>query len=443
MTLKRKIIASLAGFLAAGLTLSGCAAQDNNGGGDPSAGGDQVVKFWTWNPDDKTAVQYIEAFEASHPGIKIEHRFIQYSDYVNTTQLGLQSGSGPDVFGLQVGALTNQFAPLAADLAPALEQGLGSDWKDQLISTDQLNVDGKQVGLPWMVTGGGLVWANQTMIDGLGLTVPTNKSELLDFCKAVSAAGKACMMQGAKDAWQNIDVYQAIVNQIAPGEFYKALAGEADFSSAPFVKAFATWKGLFDEGVFQDGALGATAYPDANDAFKKGDAALIAFGTWQNGDTTKTRLATYAEQYGDAFDPATVFMPYAFPLLEEGGTTGSLFGGPDVGFAVASGSKVKDAATEFALWLSSSEEAQKMMAKTVQQPALKAVSLDVSDVSTPEQVSALENQGPALADMIGPREIQSADVRTALGDALSAVASGQQTPEDAAKAVQTAIDAAK
>jgi raffinose/stachyose/melibiose transport system substrate-binding protein len=45
--------------------------------------------------------------------------------------------------------------------------------------------------------------------------------------------------------------------------------------------------------------------------------------------------------------------------------------------------------------------------------------------------------------MIGPREIQSADVRTALGDALSAVASGQQSPEDAAKAVQTAIDAAQ
>ncbi|MFT3889129.1 MAG: ABC transporter substrate-binding protein [Arachnia sp.] len=452
MTLKRKILAGLASLLAAGLTLTACGspAPTNTGGttapstgGGGGGGGDQVVKFWSWNPDENTAKPYIAAFEASHPGIKIEHRFIQYSDYVNTTQLGLQSGSGPDVFGLQVGALTNQFAPLAADLAPALAETVGADWADKLISVDQLKVDDKQVAVPWMVTGGGLVWANQTLVDSLNLTVPTTKAELLTFCAAVKQAGKTCMIQGAKDAWQNIDVYQAIINQIAPGEFYKALDGQASFTGDAFVTAFGTFKALFDDGVFQDGALGMTAYPDANDAFKKGEAALIAFGTWQNSDTTKTRLAQYAETYGDAFDTKTVFMPYAFPLLQEGGTTGKLFGGPDVGFAVAANSKVSDAATTFALWLTASEEGQKMMAKTVQQPALKSVPLDLSDVSTPEQVTALESQGPALADMIGPREIQSADVRTALGDALSAVASGQQSPQDAAAAVQTAIDASK
>lgn len=444
MTLKRRIIVGLAGLLTAGVALTGCGSPDSGTDGTTAptggGGGEQIVKFWTWNPDDSSAKAYIAAFEASHPGIKMEHRFIQYSDYVNTTQLGLQSGSGPDVFGLQVGALTTQFAPLAADLGPAVEEKIGAD---NLISIEQLNVDGKQVAVPWMVTGGGLIWANQTLVDSLGLTVPTTKAELLTFCEAVKAAGKACMAQGAKDAWQNIDVYQAIVNQIAPGEFYKALDGQADFGGEAFVKAFATWKSLFDDGVFWDGALGMTAYPEANDAFTKGEAALIAFGTWQNSATTHPWIERAVETYGDAFDPDTIAMPYDFPLLEEGGSAGRLFGGPDVGFAVAANSTVPDAATTFALWLTGSEEAQTMMAKTVQQPALKSVPLDLSDVITPEQVAALESQGPALADMIGPREIQSADVRTALGDALSAVASGQQSPEDAAKAVQTAIDAAQ
>lgn len=434
---RKRAVAAVAMTGIAALALSACAS----GASEESEDGTQTVAFWTWNPDQDTAVPYIEAFEKEHPDITIEHRFIQYSDYVNATQLALTSGSGPDVFGLQVGALTEQFAPLTEDLTPYLEESVGSDWADQLTATDQLQVEGKQVGVPWMITGGGLVWANQTLVDSLGLTVPTDAASLKTFCDAVKAAGKACLIQGAKDAWQNIDVYQTIMNQIAPGEFYDAIVGDAPFDTADFVQGFSVWKGLFDQGIVQEGALGATAYPDANDAFRKGEAALIAFGTWQNGDTTKTRLAQYAETYGSDALNETIFMPYSFPVLVEGGSVSGLFGGPDVGFGVASGSKVKDAAATFALWLSSSEEAQSLMAKSVQQPALKSVPLDLSDVVNDEQRSALEAQGPELADLVGARQIPSADVQTALGDALSAVASGQQTPEDAAKSVSDAIAA--
>ncbi|MEA5119450.1 MAG: ABC transporter substrate-binding protein [Propionicimonas sp.] len=441
---KPKGLSLVAAGIATALLLAGCGSNpapstSSSAGGGSAPAAQTTIDLWSWNPDEKTAVSYIEAFEKENPTIKVTPRFIQYSDYVNTVQLALQSGSGPDVFGIQVGALTNQFAPLSEDLAPALEAKLGADWKDKLTATDQLAVDGKQVGAPWMITGGGLIWANQTLVDSLGLKVPTTMAELKTFCRAVKDAGKACMLQGAKDAWQNIDVYQSIINQIAPGEFYKALAGQADFSGPDFVKAFDIWKSFFDDGIFIDGALGMTGYPDANDAFKKGEGALIAFGSWQNADTTNKRLAEYAESYGDAFDPNTVFMPYFFPQVVDGGTTGTMFGGPDVGFAVASSSDAKEAAETFVTWLSASETGQKLMAKTVQQPALKSVPLDLSDVTTDAQKAALEAQGPALADMIGARQIDSADVNTALGDALSAVASGQQSSADAAKAVQAAI----
>lgn len=439
---RRNLLAAASLGLAATLATSACSATPASTASSASSG-PTTISMWSWNPDEETAKTYIKAFEASHPDITVEMRFIQYSDYPNTTQLALQSGSGPDVFGLQVGALANQFAPLAEDLTPAITKQLGDDWKSKLTAADQLAVDGKQVGLPWMITGGGLIWANQTLVDSLGLSVPTTMAELKTFCAAVKKADKKCIVQGAKDAWQNIDVYQAIINQISPGLFYKAMAGEADFSSPEFVKAFEVWKSFFADGLFQDGALGATAYPDANDAFHKGEAALMVNGTWQNADTTTPRLAQYVETYGKSFDPKTVFMPYFFPQVVDGGTTGTMFGGPDVGFAVSSSSKSKAAAETFVTWLTASEEGQSLMAKTVQQPALSSVPLDLSEVVTPEQVKALEAQGPALKDMIGPREIQNADVKTALGDALSAVASGQQSPTDAAASVQTAIAAAK
>lgn len=431
-----RVVAGIVAAAVAGLALAGCAPS----GETTESPGTTTVSWWAWNPDEATAKTYIDAFEAEHPEITIDYRFIQYSDYANTVQLGLQSGSGPDVFGTQVGALTSQFAPLAEDLAPVLQEQLGADWKDKISAWDQLMVDGKLVGSPWMTTGGGLMWANQTMLDELGLTFPTDYAGLLDFCAAVKAAGKACVVQGAKDAWQNLDVFQIIANQIAPGEFYKALAGDADFDDATFVQAFETWKKLFDDGVFQDGALGATGYPDANDAFKKQEAALIFFGTWQNADTTKTRMKQYVETYGEQIADV-IFMPYFPPALVPNGKTGTLFGGPDVGFAVSDSSKVKDAAHTFVMWLTAETGGQEIMAKRVIQPALLSVSPDMSDVITDEQRAALSEQSEPLANLIGARQIADADVQTALGDALSAVASGQQTPQDAAKAVQAAIDA--
>jgi raffinose/stachyose/melibiose transport system substrate-binding protein len=440
----RLLLAMTSAGVALTLAMSACAstpASTPTAGG--SAGGQVTISFWSWNPSTDTAKPYIDAFEASHPNIKVENRFIQYSDYVNTTQLALQAGSGPDVFGLQVGALTTQFAPLAEDLSPAIAKQLGDDWKSKLIATDQLSVDGKQVALPWMITGGGTIWANQTLVDSLKLTVPTNMAELKTFCAAVKKAKKYCIVQGAKDSWQNIDVYQSIINQSSPGLFYKALAGEADFSSPEFVKAFEVWKSFFTDGIFQEGALGATAYPDANDAFGKGQAAIVIFGTWASSDATKSGLASMAETYGSGFDKNTVFMPYFFPQVVDGGTTGTLFGGPDVGFAVADSSKNKEAAETFVTWLTASEEGQKIMAKTVQQPALASVPVDLSDVATPAQTKAIEALAPALKNLVGSREITNADVKTALGDALSAVASGQQSPADAAASVQTAIAAAK
>lgn len=410
----------------------------------PQGAGDATttINFWSWNPDDTTVQPYIEAFEDEHPEIEVEHRFIQYSDYANTTQLALQADSGPDVFGLQVGPLTEQFASLSEDLDPVMTEHLGDDWQDQITAADQLAVEGKQVALPWMVTGGGLMWANQTLVDELGLTVPTTLDELKQFCADVDDAGMVCMVHGGADDWQNVDVYQSIINQLSPGAFYEAVVGEGDFTSTEFIEAFEIWEEFFDEGIFQDGALGVNTYPDANDQFRTGDAALITLGTWQNADTTADRLQQYQETYGDDFDVNTVFMPYDFPQVANEGETGLLFGGPDVGFAVAANSSNMEAANSFVTWMTASESGQSIMAETVQQPALDAVPLDFSDVVTEEQVEALEAQGPALQDMIGQREIDDADVVVALGEALAAVASGQQSPADATVAVQQAIDSA-
>lgn len=430
-------IAAVAVVAAVAAGLSACAAPTE------STSGETTIDWWSWNPDASNDKVWIEAFEKENPTIKIKHRFIQFADYTNAVRLAAASNSGPDVFGLQVGAMTEQFAPLTVDLGPLADKAIGSDWQDQLIATDQLAVDGKQVGLPWMITGGGLVWYNKTIFDKAGATPPTTLSEWLDACGKIRAIGATCFVQGAKDDWVNLDVYQAIVNQLAPGEFYDAITGKGDFTDAEFVKALDVWKSLFDDGIVQEGALGVTQYPDANDAFNKGEAAMIAFGTWNDDHMTTATLdglvGTYGEQITDQ-----VFVPLAFPDVVGGAKeTGRLFGGPDVGWAVSAKSDKPDAAFTFVQWLTSSTTAQELMAQTLQTPALKAVSVPDTGLAAPElQQPALAEQAKQISNLIGARQISNADVSSALAQALSAVASGQQTPKDAAASVQAAIDAA-
>lgn len=428
------------------LTLTGLAAcSSSSGSPDPAASsGPTTISWWSWNPDDTSSPAWIESFEAEHPEIKVQHRFIQYTDYVNAVRLAATSNSGPDVFGLQVGALTTQFAPVTADLAPLAEKNIGPDWKDKLLQSDQLQVDGKQVGLPWMITGGGLLWYNKTLLDKVGAKPPTTLDEWKSTCQKIEATGVTCFVQGAKDDWQNIDVYQSIINQISPGSFYTAVKGETPFDNPDSVRAFDIWKSLFDDGIVQKGALGTTVYPDANDEFNKGKAAMIALGTWQDSNMTKTSLKTSAKTYGDQITKQ-VFLPVPFPDVVGGAQeSGRLFGGPDVGWAVSAKSEKKDAAFTLVQWLTSSETAQKQMAMSTQTPALKSVPVDDSDLVDPALMKpVLTEQASQINNLIGPRQIPNADVQTALGQALSGVASGQLTSAKAATSVQQAIDAAK
>lgn len=437
--LARRGPAVLAGAAVLALTLGACSAAPAPS--DPDA--PVVLDVWGWNPDEASAPGYFDAFEAENEGITVNYRFIQYSDYVNATRLAATTKDGPDVFGLQAGVLPEQFAPLTEDLAPYMSELVGSDWDSQLQATDQFEIDGKQVAVPWFMVTAGFMWANQTVVDELGLSIPTTLEELKAFNAAAEAAGKTGLVVGAKDGWQNLDLFQVIANQIEPGAFYDAMEGTTDFDSAVFVQAFDAWKALFDEGVIPEGALGVTAYPDANDARLKGEAALIGFGSSQYRDTTNGRMAQYAETYGVPAIADTRFMPYPFPALVEGGTTGSLFGGPDVGWAVSAQSEQKDAAAKLVAWLTTSDTGVGLLGDALRPAALKGSELNLSDVKTPEQVTAVEDFVTASETIVGPREIANADVKEALINALSGVAAGTTDPKDAAQAVQAVLSAAQ
>jgi len=400
-----------------------------------SASAQTTVNWWSWNPDEARAQQYIDAFEASHPDIKIEYRKFEYTDYLQTLRLDLVSGGGPDILGLQAGVMIGEYQPFLEDLEPYATEAFGSEWKDNFYSLglDQVTIDGKVAAFPWFLSAAGYVWYNKTVFDELGLSAPTTYDEWKSVAATLRENDITPFVQGAKDDWVNFDMFIALANEVAPGKIYQAEAGEVAWTDEDLLAAMNMWKGLFDDGIMPADALGIAQYPDAHDAWVQGDAAMIFLGNWNNGRMSDTVYKQVQERL--SIEETYEYLPTLLPDMNGDGVQGQLFGGPDVALGINNQSSNKEAAWTFLSWMVS-EEGQTIIASGLQFPSVKTVALDASDVIFPSQAEALAAQPGHMESSVGKRELLYPELKTALGDALQDVASGSVTPEEALESVE-------
>jgi ABC-type glycerol-3-phosphate transport system substrate-binding protein len=238
-----------------------------------------------------------------------------------------------------------------------------------------------------------------------------------------------------------MDTFEAIMENVEPGAYVAASKGEMDYTDPAFLQGMEIWKSLFDEGIMQEGAVGLQQYPDANNAFMSGQYAMVMMGTWYTQYAVRDSMVAAMEAAGVGSPEPITITPIEFPDLAGTGTTGSMFGDADYGLAVSAMSDQQDAATIFALWLTTSEAGQQAVANTLNDiPALIGITpqWDQIDLVDPErQLEALqaytENAGAATQ----PRFASvSADLNSAFRDALIGVASGERSPEEALAALQ-------
>ena len=177
--------------------------------------------------------------------------------------------------------------------------------------------------------------------------------------------------------------------------------------------------------------------------FMAQDAAMVMMGTWYTRTSCPTSCAPAMEAAGSTDEPFTM-LPIAFPDIAGTGNTGSLFGDVDYGQGVSAKSSNQEAATAFALWMGTSEKGQQVIADSLNLiPALKSITPNWDNVELvnpevqEEPVKDLIAQASAVTD--SPRfETINADMDDALQDALTKVADGTSTPEEATADLQDA-----
>ncbi len=251
-----------------------------------SAKGDEKIKivYQTWNPGEdwfNTSVK--PDFEAKFPQYEVELINVPYSDHLQKLKIDLATGQGPDVFSLQTGASLKEFRDFEVDVTAMAKEAWGDDWESIFVpfACEVTAENGVYYGLPMGTSYAGTLWADLSYFTKYNLEVPKNLTELAAVAKTFRENGEYPLAIGAKDDWINLDMWMNIANDVDSDKLYKAVAGEVPFTDPALVESFVTWKSLFDDGIFQDGALGVNMYSDVTDLFdRETSIPMICNGSW-------------------------------------------------------------------------------------------------------------------------------------------------------------------
>ncbi|MDR1904673.1 MAG: extracellular solute-binding protein [Treponema sp.] len=242
-----------------------------------------IFRTWSPSPGDEWE-QTMAAWNAKKTGINVELQQFQYSDHVQALKVNIASGEGPDLYGLQTGAIMKEFQDFTLDVAPKAVETWGSDWEKKFLPSLMEMVKGSldsYYGLPLGSNYAGLIWANMSYFDKYNVKIPVNYNDLLAAAKTFRANGELPLLIGAKDDWINLDMFINIAADINASKLYDAIEGNVPFTDPEIVQAMTIWKNLFDNGIFQDGALGVNVYNDMSTLFEtEKKAPLICNGAW-------------------------------------------------------------------------------------------------------------------------------------------------------------------
>lgn len=428
--MKKRISVIMAAAMAMSMAVTPVHAED----------ADQVtLSFWSWLPTTDQSEEMIAEFEKQNPDIKIDYTRTEQSDYFEKLQVAMASGTGPDLFGLTTGTMTEQYAPFAEDMS-----GLGdeywSDWKDTISETavEQCTTeDGTVAGMPLLVAGMTDLLYNKTLMDECGIEkVPTTYEELKDAAAKAKEKGYVCVAAGAADDWVNSDWFVQISNEFEEGAVYEAEKGERPWTDQCFVDTMTAWQNLFNDGIFEDGALGVATYPDARDQyFFARKSIFFLTGSWHLGPISPSNSEIQGTDIGNQGD--TIGMCVFPSMSEDGKICGT--SGVDIMLAVNKDCKEKEAAMKFVQFMADGDGQQYWVNYLQGAPVSKNISY-TGTVDGELQQQSIDEVNSYVSNAVGNRKLSNSEVETAIQVAMQNVAAGAD-PADELKTVQDVQDA--
>ncbi|MCA1370584.1 carbohydrate ABC transporter substrate-binding protein [Bradyrhizobium sp. BRP14] len=387
---------------------------------------DVTLTIESWRNDDLAIWQekLIPAFEAKNPGIKVVFSPSAPTEYNAALNAKLDAGSAGDLITCRPfdASLELYNKKHLADLTGLAGMENFSDVAKSAWTTD----DGKATFcVPMASVIHGFIY-NKDAFDQLGISVPTTEEEFFAALDKIKADGNYIpMAMGTKDLWEAATMgYQNIGPNYWKGEEGRLalIKGEQKLTDEPWVEPFrvlAKWKDYLGDG------FEAQTYPDSQNLFTLGRAAIYPAGSWEIA----------------GFNTQAQFKMGAFPPpVKKAGDTCYISDHNDIGIGLNAKSPNAEAAKTFLTWVASPEFADIYANALPGFFSLNSTAVKMTDPLAQEFVSWREKCKPTIRSTYQILSRGTPNLENETWVASANVINGTQTPEDAAKKLQDGLD---
>jgi raffinose/stachyose/melibiose transport system substrate-binding protein len=395
-----------------------------------SASAETVIKILHLQSNPQVRAIWQEAaqqYQGAHPGVKVQFDYLENEAFKAKLPTLLQSKDRPSAFHSWGGGVMYEQvnSGICKDITKQVADG---GFKDTFYPATLQNftVGGKVYGLP-NDAAPIVLWYNRELCQKVGVD-PTKIQSWDDFADAVKkcqAAGITPAAAGGKDKWP-LHFYTALLMmRILGKDGMEAVYQDKNggFASPEVVKAFQLFRDFAALQPFQKGYL-ANTYAEAGGTFHDGKAAFHLMGSWdlvEGRQNAADKKGLPDEKLGWVF----------FPEVKGGkGKANDLFASLD-GWLVTKEAP-KETVDFMKVWLGKDTQAKlaaqglfipavKGTADAIQNPLLKGIAQEI-DRSQWIEI--------AMDQLLGP------DAGRVMNDVSADLASGNTTPEKAAKALE-------
>ncbi|KGJ11434.1 carbohydrate ABC transporter substrate-binding protein [Paracoccus versutus] len=388
---------------------------------------DVTLTIESWRNDDLAIWQekIIPAFESANPGIKINFAPSAPPEYNAVLNSKLDAGSAGDLITCRPFDASLELFKKGklADLSDLAAMANFSDVAKSAWQTD----DGAQTFcVPMASVIHGFIY-NKTAFEELGLTPPKTEAEFFALLDKIKEDGTYIpMAMGTADQWEAATMgYQNIGPNYWKGEEgRKALIeGTQKLTDEGWVAPFrqlAKWKDYLGDG------FEAQTYPDSQNLFTLGRAAIYPAGSWEIG--------VFGPQIGGAFEMGA-FPP---PVPAEGDTC-HISDHTDIALGMNAATQHPEEARKFLEWVGSSEFATLYANALPGFFSLNSAPVEMEDALAKEFVSWRESCEPTIRSTYQILSRGTPNLENETWTASANVITGTETPEAAAERLQQGL----
>lgn len=379
----------------------------------------------SWRNDDLAIWQekIIPAFEAEHPGIKVKFTPSAPAEYNAVLNSKLDAGSAGDIITCRPfdASLALYDAGHLTDLSAISGMSNFSSVAKSGWSTDDGSVT---YCVPMASVIHGFIY-NKDAFEEVGVEVPQTEQEFFAALEKFKEDGNYIpMAMGTNDQWEAATMgYNNIGPNYWKGEEGRnaLIAGEQKLTDEGWIAPF---RQLAKWGDYLGDGFEAQTYPDSQNIFTLGRAAIYPAGSWEISG-----FNTQADFEMGAFNP---------PVANAGDTC-YISDHTDIGIGMNAATDNAEAATTFLNWVASSEFSNIFANALPGFFPLSNAAVELEDPLAQEIISWRDKCESSIRSTYQILSRGTPNLENDTWNASVAVIKGDESPEDAGKRLQTGL----